>query len=302
MLSRELGAQQVELAHLQRAVQRLSADARLQSSQAADLHGASLFVLARKMAGELESSRRKEELEAMQAALRLMEAREAVQACQHRIDHLSSKLARGGNADALRQDLATRKAVLLKVAGDPGLVDLEPLVETMGKALAVRRHLNQASARVAECRGALDHLMRKTPRGPFAGKYDILDDGILGWVATRAKYRHLDDYNGDVMALRDLLRDLDASPVVDVTDLIEAVPLSEVGPDMRSLDHLTEFIGPDALVDVSVAFLTRRHMEALRFVDAKLSVLQDRLAARLAVAEAEVRAIQEAQRALIERL
>ncbi len=135
------------------------------------------------------------------------------------------------------------------------------------------------------CRAAIQHLRGTNPRGPISGKGDVWAEGFAGWFATRRKYDRLDNYNGDIMALRDLLRELNASPVVDIADLIEAVPVRDVGPDLRSADHWSEFLGGSGVVDASVAFLTRRPREQLAWLDAKLLTLQLRLEERLKEAE-----------------
>lgn len=162
---------------------------------------------------------------------------------------------------------------------------LQAIAKQVGLDAQHVKDLQAAHDLSRSCRAAIEHLMRTNPRGPMAGKLDLAADGLVGWLAARRKYAHLDDYNGDVMALRDLLRELDASPVVDVADLIEAVPLRDVGPNLRSADHWTEVLGGAGIVDASVAFLTRRPRKQLEWLDAKLLMLQLRLEERLKEAE-----------------
>ena len=242
---------------------------------------------------------RKEELEAMHAEMALAVAAEDCDEQAGRIPRLEARLDALRPLRELRNDLLQRKAILLHRAGDERIRQMEAMAGNAARWSRGIRDIRDALELTAACRHGVRVLMQENPRGPGAGKLDAISDGVVGWLGTRRKYSNMDDYNGHALALRDLLRELDASPVVEVPELPEMVPSIDVGEALHNADYWTEVIGPAFLVDLVVLRASRRPMEALRALDAKLSLLQGSLEARSREAQQGLVAWQDEQRRFV---
>jgi hypothetical protein len=272
----------VRLVEAKRRLNVLANKAKMEASDVRYLRFPGPTTIALLLIGRLAQQKAKEERESMLADAAVQLAHEEVESLQDSVKTLRERITRLEALRVRRQELLQEKEGFLRSRGIPFMPALDDFDAKLARLKAHETLVHEAMAISQEARAKIAQIRSVDRDDPYPPAIDVMLFGVF--TAAQSKMRGNTTLPVLVWELRDILRRLTASPIVEAPELIEIIPLPTEGSYLAETDS-SGIAWPTplgTLMNVGALQQTKSTwQDSLWFVTGKLHLLEERLAVRL---------------------